>query len=1084
MKKKIWMIVLCCIGFFSFAGDISVTLQQKGTLNVDNTTFSLGFYNPQWSFSSHNVKIKQAEQGIREGVFPVSGGTFHVSERLTPVAADQWKLNIKLRTEKPIAANQIFFGTTSSLLLTSGIVADGKPLAFAEKTSGKMLHALPAGTHRVEIPMGSGVLEAEGQFQLWFQDNRRWGHNDASIRFLFTPCQGKISTAELDLNLKWRDYSGIPLKMAEANSFLKDETAGDGRGGWTDQGNNDMRQLPLGKRQFAGLPFSVTERCIGLYYTRTPFYPKEITVSGEGQSGKYLYLLHAEGWEPTREKSLGRIRFRYADGSTKWITLDSGKDCGNFWQPRNRPNAVVAWKGHNGTSPVGMYVTKIRTAGKPLRDITFQTAGNSSWLIAGMTLSNDSVPMYNAVPVVMAANSEWRPMQFFSEVIPGSILDFSMLADAPAGKYGPVRNIDGHFAFEKKPGKPVRFYGGNLCYNGNFITRQQAKTLARGMRERGYNLLRFHHFERDLIRKDHPVSTEIDPAKMDRMDGVFAEAKAQGIYMTLDLFISRPLKKGEIEEFPDRAVQMNEFKQLVFASPSALENWKAFARNFLTHVNPYTGLAWKDDPALISINLVNEGNIQLDPAVDSPVNRLLRKRYPEWLKANNLSDPQGKNVRLYRRYIVDLYRKTYSEMADFLRSLGVKAMLHDQNMLSSVPLTLMRQNYDLVDNHFYHSHPAFPETPWRLPLTFSTSNSAQSLAAPLGNMFSSRIFGKPFTITEWDYCNPAPFVMEGALVTGAYAALNDWDCLCHFQILSGPWEMKEFRIGLFSLYCDPVRNLADRIGALLFLRGDVRPSPACRTILVPTDYLEQNPKEILYPRLTQQLGLLERTGVVLWDGDGGIPAETSSIYLLPEVSYRNLPANVPTLQLSGDAHRTETEALRRGFLPPEAGKGIFRSVTGEIELNRPRNRVSVVTPNSEAFSLGAHGVGTGKFLSVRNRQVPGVFLAASMTGEPLKNSGRILLLHLTQVRNTGMKFRDDSCSLLEDYGKVPQLLRQAAAEISLAAPENSRLYACAGNGARLFEIPLKRGSDGKSRFLADNFPGKDAILVYELVRGE
>lgn len=193
----------------------------------------------------------------------------------------------------------------------------------------------------------------------------------------------------------------------------------------------------------------MTERCIGLYYTRTPFYPKEITVSGEGQSGKYLYLLHAEGWEPTREKSLGRIRFRYADGSTKWITLDSGKDCGNFWQPRNRPNAVVAWKGHNGTSPVGMYVTKIRTAGKPLRDITFQTAGNSSWLIAGMTLSNDSVPMYNAVPVVMAANSEWRPMQFFSEVIPGSILDFSMLADAPAGKYGPVRNIDGHFAFEK-----------------------------------------------------------------------------------------------------------------------------------------------------------------------------------------------------------------------------------------------------------------------------------------------------------------------------------------------------------------------------------------------------------------------------------------------------------------------------------------------------------------------------------------------------------------------------------------------------------------------------------------------------------
>lgn len=101
MKKKIWMIVLCCIGFFSFAGDIPVTLQPKGTLNVDNTTFSLGFYNPQWSFSSHNVKIKQAEQGIREGVFPVSGGTFYVSERLTPVAENQWKLTSNSGQKSP-----------------------------------------------------------------------------------------------------------------------------------------------------------------------------------------------------------------------------------------------------------------------------------------------------------------------------------------------------------------------------------------------------------------------------------------------------------------------------------------------------------------------------------------------------------------------------------------------------------------------------------------------------------------------------------------------------------------------------------------------------------------------------------------------------------------------------------------------------------------------------------------------------------------------------------------------------------------------------------------------------------------------
>ena len=48
----------------------------------------------------------------------------------------------------------------------------------------------------------------------------------------------------------------------------------------------------------------------------------------------------------------------------------------------------------------------------------------------------------------------------------------------------------------------------------------------------------------------------------------------------------------------------------------------------------------------------------------------------------------------------------------------------------------------------------------------------ESLAAyggTLAEMFPSRLFGKPFTLTEWDFCNPSEYVCEGALLTGAYA---------------------------------------------------------------------------------------------------------------------------------------------------------------------------------------------------------------------------------------------------------------------------------------------------------------------------
>ena len=37
--------------------------------------------------------------------------------------------------------------------------------------------------------------------------------------------------------------------------------------------------------------------------------------------------------------------------------------------------------------------------------------------------------------------------------------------------------------------------------------------------------------------------------------------------------------------------------------------WKAFAKNLMTHVNPYTGRAYKDEPALPLISLINEGGL-------------------------------------------------------------------------------------------------------------------------------------------------------------------------------------------------------------------------------------------------------------------------------------------------------------------------------------------------------------------------------------------------------------------------------------------------------------------------------------------
>ncbi len=43
------------------------------------------------------------------------------------------------------------------------------------------------------------------------------------------------------------------------NMDWRDEVWGDGKGGWTDQGDNDMRQISVGTRQLLGIPFELID---------------------------------------------------------------------------------------------------------------------------------------------------------------------------------------------------------------------------------------------------------------------------------------------------------------------------------------------------------------------------------------------------------------------------------------------------------------------------------------------------------------------------------------------------------------------------------------------------------------------------------------------------------------------------------------------------------------------------------------------------------------------------------------------------------------------------------------------------------
>lgn len=112
-------------------------------------------------------------------------------------------------------------------------------------------------------------------------------------------------------------------------------------------------------------------------------------------------------------------------------------------------------------------------------------------------------------------------------------------------------------------------------------------------------------------------------------------------------------------------------------------------------------------------------------------------------------------------------------------------------------------------------------------------------------------------------------------------------------------------------------------------------------------------------------------------------------------------------------------------------KGEFHSSTGQISLNRQRESFKAVTPSCEVLILPEKNCDKGNFLSVNNQIGRGVFAVMSVDGKPLTESGRLLLLHLTNSLANKMKFSNAKATRLETWGELPFLARAAKRKSSL-----------------------------------------------------
>lgn len=462
---------------------------------------------------------------------------------------------------------------------------------------------------------------------------------------------------------------------------------------------------------------------------------------------------------------------------------------------------------------------------------------------AGFRLVGEDAKVSYAEPYVVKAGPDWLPLDYRKEAKAGSAADLSAypFRDGPAGKYGWLRNEGGHFAFEGKPGEPQRFWGANFCGEGTCPSHADAERIVTRFMRAGYNTMRIHHYERSLLKGSKDRLT-FNPEMLERFDYFFAKAKENGLYVTTDLYVSREVAWRDIGIDRDGMVDMSLVKGMFLTHEPAFENWKAFSRNLLEHVNPYTGLRYADDPAMPFIALVNEGVFAWRRGAFDQ--NATRAEWKKWLAAERAAKPGahpkapedclGCSINDTKKpyywdlmaFIAAMESRFAVRARDYLRSLGVKAMLTDWNCGPYPSAGSVTNNLDYVDTHFYVDHPEFLGDRWQLPVRLGNSNpsSARGSMGVWGGKIA-RTAKMPYTISEWNFTAPNACRGAGGLLTGACAAKLDWDSMWRFSYLGSGSELNDGSgwLSYFTIANDPFQVASERAGVLLYRLREIDP---------------------------------------------------------------------------------------------------------------------------------------------------------------------------------------------------------------------------------------------------------------------
>lgn len=521
----------------------------------------------------------------------------------------------------------------------------------------------------------------------------------------------------------------------------------------------------------------------------------------------------------------------------------------------------------------------------------------------------------------------------------GSI-DLSFLNENPAGQHGFVRAEDGHFVDDR--GLRLRFFGVSLSGVACLPERADADRLAQRLSRLGFNAVR-------LIGLDTPgallgESGEISAAALEQLDYFTAALSARGLYFSLVL----------------RSV--SEQKLLDRFHESFLTAQERFAKALLMHDNPFTKRAYREEPALLHVELANEDTL-LPSWAGSPddlpasFRSELAARYKPWLAARTAEGkrapgPADEEAKAelptmqspasarndYVEFLASVERESVARLTRFVRTeLGLRSMLVDTQASFGGLAGVLRERTasDFIDVHGYWDMPhAAGDARWSIQ---NTSQISASEAGTLGVLASYRVFGKPFMVSEYAVGAPNAAAAEMLPLLVGVAGLQDWDALYAFAYADQKRDYEPTRInGAFDLAGHPSKLAFVSNAALAFRRALVAPSKERVELSIPEQPSALPVTENALPQLWTEHGVpgsaavLRQLGISVRAGSGAISAsyalhptgalgsDTGEVLWVNDGPHPRFSVDAPSLKLvCGRLSNTSLELSGVGLELPE-----------------------------------------------------------------------------------------------------------------------------------------------------------------------